>query len=485
MVSRETFFLRSYPMRRQRCAKILATLGPASSTAPLIEKLFLAGVDAFRLNFSHGSHEDHAERHRIIRDLEKKMGRPISILMDLQGPKLRIGTFAEKAIRLDEGQTFILDNNATPGDHTRVFLPHPEIFQALKEGSDLLLDDGKVRLSVQRISPERIETRVVTAGILSDRKGLNVPTVALRISPMTPKDRKDLAFGLELGVDWVALSFVQCPQDVVEAKELIGNRAGIVSKLEKPLAIEHLEEIVHLSDAIMVARGDLGVELPPEEVPSIQKRIIRCCRKAGKPVAVATQMLDSMVKSPTPTRAEASDVATAVYDGADAVMLSAESASGEYPVESVAMMDRIITHVEQDPFYRTMQEASLPSPDATTSDAITAAARQVAHTLQAAAIVTFTNTGITTLRAARERPEAPILAITPEITTARKLALVWGVHSVQSREVHTFSEVVNDACLIAQQTEFAKVNDKIVVTAGIPFQVAGSTNILRIAQIEG
>lgn len=471
-------------MRRHRCSKIIATLGPASSSADIIENLFLAGVDVFRLNFSHGTHEDHKANYKIIRDLEEKVGRPIGILMDLQGPKLRIGTFQYKDILLEEGQKFTLDSNPEPGDQVRVFLPHPEIFVALKEGTDILLDDGKVRLRVSKATPEEIETRVIVSGPLSDRKGFNVPGVALPISPMTPKDRKDLAFGLQLGVDWVALSFVQSPDDVLEARELIGNQAGIISKLEKPLAIEHLKEIVHLSDAIMVARGDLGVEMAPEEVPSIQKQIVQCCRKAGKPVVVATQMLDSMVKSPTPTRAEASDVATAVYDGADAVMLSAESASGNYPLESVAIMDRIITRVEQDPFYRKMQDASLSQPEATTSDAITAAARQVAHTLQAAAIVTFTSSGMTTLRAARERPEAPILAIAPEIKTARKLALVWGVHSIKSRPIASFSEAVNDACLLAEQEGFAKENDRIVVTAGVPFRVSGSTNILRIARIK-
>lgn len=471
-------------MRRHRRAKIIATLGPASSSAEMIEKLFLAGVDVFRLNFSHGSHEDHRARYQIIRDLEKKVGRPIGILMDLQGPKLRIGTFEQKNVLLEEGQTFILDQNAAPGDHTRVFLPHPEIFMALKEDADLLLDDGKIRLRVKNITRERIETRVITAGSLSDRKGLNVPNVALPISAMTAKDRKDLIFGLELGVDWIALSFVQCPQDVLEARELIGNQAGIISKLEKPLAIEHLEEIVHLSDAIMVARGDLGVEMAPEEVPIIQKRIVRCCRKAGKPVVVATQMLESMIKSPTPTRAEASDVATAMYDGSDAVMLSAESASGDYPLESVTIMNRIITQVEQDPFYRKMQEASLPEPESTPSDAITAAARQVAHTIRAVAIVTFTSTGATTFRAARERPEAPILAITPELTIARKLAIVWGVHSVKSQEVESFSEAVGNACLVAEQEGFAQSDDWIVVTAGVPFRVSGTTNILRIASIK-
>ncbi len=470
-------------MRRHRCAKIIATLGPASSTSLMIESLFLAGVDAFRLNFSHGSHEDHRKRHLIIRELEKKTGRPIAIIMDLQGPKLRIGTFQQRSIFLNESQTFILDQQEASGDETRVFLPHPEIFAAIREGSQLLLDDGKISLQVIKLAEKHIETKVLTGGVLSDRKGLNVPSVALPISAMTTKDREDLSFGLNLGIDWVALSFVQRPDDILEARELIKDRAGIISKLEKPQAIQHLEEIVQLSDAIMVARGDLGVEMPPEEVPSIQKQIVRCCRKAGKPVVIATQMLDSMIKLPTPTRAEASDVATAIYDAVDAVMLSAESASGDYPLESVAIMDRIITHVERDPFYRKMQEASLPEPKATTSDAITAAARQVAHTLQAATIVTFTSTGATTLRAARERPEAPILALTPEIAIARKLAIVWGVHSVKSQEVKTFSEAVHNACLIAEKEGFAQLNDRIVVTAGVPFRVSGSTNILRIATL--
>lgn len=470
-------------MRRQRCAKIIATLGPASSSAEMIEQLFLTGVDVFRLNFSHGSHEDHAKRYNIIRDLEKKLDRPIGILMDLQGPKLRIGTFRNPIV-LHEGQTFILDQDPTPGNEKRVFLPHPEIFKAIKKDAFLLLDDGKIRLQVLKNTPDRIETTVIIGGPLSERKGVNVPSVTLPISAMTEKDREDLVFGLKLGVDWVALSFVQHPKDVIEAREIIGEKAGIISKLEKPSAIDHLDEIVYLSDAILVARGDLGVEMLPEEVPSIQKRIVRACRKAGKPVGVATQMLDSMIKLPTPTRAEASDVATAVYDGADAVMLSAESASGDYPLESVAIMNRIITHVEHDPFYRKMQEASLPEPEATTSDAITAAARQVAHTIRAAAIVTFTSKGRTTFRAARERPEVPILAITPEQLTARMLSLVWGIHAVIGNDVKSFSEAVESACHMAKKEEFAKLGDLIVVTAGVPFRVSGTTNILRIATIE-
>jgi pyruvate kinase len=470
-------------MRRHRCGKIIATIGPSSSSPDMIEKLFLAGVDTFRLNFSHGTHEDHQNVHKTIRALEAKIGRPIGIMMDLQGPKLRIGTFKEKSILLKEGQPFALDQNQESGDETRVCLPHPEIFAALTEGVDVLLDDGKVRLRVEKKHKDTIETRVVTAGALSDRKGFNIPTIALPISPLTPKDLKDLEFGLKLDVDWVALSFVQSPQDVMEARALIGERARILSKLEKPLAIEHLDEIVRLSDGIMVARGDLGVEMAPEEVPSIQKRIIQCCRKYGKPVVVATQMLESMVKAPTPTRAEASDVATAVYDGADAVMLSAESASGGYPLESVTIMDRIVTHVEQDPLYRKMQDTNLPEPESTTSDAITAAARQVAHTIQAFAIVTFTSTGATTLRAARERPEAPILALTPELKIARMLSLVWGVHAVNSEDISHFSEAVTKGCFYAQTEGFAKENDRIVVTAGVPFRVSGSTNILQIARI--
>lgn len=470
-------------MRRQRCAKIIATLGPASSSAEMIEQLFLRGVDVFRLNFSHGSHEDHAKRYSIIRDLEKRLNRPIGILMDLQGPKLRIGSFREPIV-LQDNAPFTLDQDSTPGNEKRVFLPHPEIFKAIKKDAFLLLDDGKIRLQVLNNTPDKIETTVIIGGPLSERKGVNVPSVTLPISAMTEKDREDLTFGLKLGVDWVALSFVQHPKDIIEAREIIGEKAGIISKLEKPSAIDHLDEIVHLSNAIMVARGDLGVEMLPEEVPSIQKRIVRTCRKAGKPVVVATQMLDSMIKLPTPTRAEASDVATAVYDGADAVMLSAESASGDYPLESVAIMDRIISQVEQDPFYRKMQEASLPEPEATTSDAITAAARQVAHTVKAAAIVTFTSKGGTTFRAARERPEVPILAITPERLTARKLSLLWGVHAVISNDVKGFSEAVESACRMAKKEEFAKHGDLIVVTAGVPFRVSGTTNILRIASIE-
>src|SRR5437899_8476004 len=368
-------------MRRQRNAKIIATLGPASSDTEAIQKLFEAGADVFRFNFSHGSHQDHQARHEIVREVERKLGRPIAILADLQGPKLRIGAFAEGRIALAAGAEFVLDRDATPGTVQRVCLPHPELFEVITVGQSLLLDDGKLRLQVLASDGQRIRTRVITGGPLSDRKGVNVPDAVLPIPVLTEKDRRDLAFALALGVDWVALSFVQRPEDLLEARELVGGRAGLMTKLEKPQALDQLEEIVRLSDAVMVARGDLGVELPPERVPGAQKRILRVCRQYGKPSIVATQMLESMITAPTPTRAEASDVASAIYDGADAVMLSAESASGKYPIEAVTIMDRIIKSVEGDPLYRRLMDASRREPEATTADAISAAAPHCTHTL--------------------------------------------------------------------------------------------------------
>ncbi len=471
-------------MRRLHRTKIVATLGPASSSPDRIEALFRAGVDVFRLNFSHGSHEDHKKRFDAIRALERSAKRPIGILADLQGPKLRLGTFAAGAIDLAAGDHFRLDLDKAQGDRTRAPMPHPEIFAALAPGSDLLLDDGRVRLRVLDCGPDFAQTEVVTAGRLSDRKGVNVPGAVLPMSAMTEKDRRDLAFAVELGVDWIALSFVQRPDDVAEARRLAGGRAAVLSKLEKPAAIERLDEIVELSDAVMVARGDLGVEMPPEDVPSLQKRILRTCRLAGKPVIVATQMLDSMIAAPAPTRAEASDVATAVYDGADAVMLSAETASGQYPVEAVAMMERIIVRVERDPLFRRILAADHAVPEATAADAITAAARQVAETVNAAAIVTFTTSGSTTLRAARERPAPPILCLTENVGTARRLALAWGVHTVVAQDVRSFDEMVERAVTVARASEFAGPGDRLVITAGVPFGTPGATNVLRIAWLD-
>jgi len=470
-------------MRRNRNAKIIATLGPSSSAPDVIHSLFEAGADVFRINMSHGEQEHHRERVRIIRDVERHSGRPISVLLDLQGPKLRVGRFQGDSAQLIDGQHFRLDLDDILGDKTRVTLPHPEIFAAIHPGTNLLLDDGKVRLLVEACGANFADTVVMAGGTVSNNKGVNVPGVVLPLSPFTDKDRSDLAFGLKLGVDWVAPSFIQRREDLVELREIVGRRAFICSKLEKPAAVERLDDIIELSDAVMVARGDLGVELPPEQVPGVQKRIIRACREAGKSVVVATQMLESMVASPVPTRAEASDVAVAIYDGADAVMLSAESAAGKFPVEAVTMMDRILREVERDPLYRTTLDAQNPDPQPTAADAISDAMRRVVRALPITATVTYTSSGFSAFRAARERPASPILGLTPSLNTARRLALVWGVHAVVSEEIHDVEEMVENACRVAMENGFGGAGDLLVIVAGMPFGRPGTTNMLRIARI--
>lgn len=471
-------------MRRKRNAKIVATLGPSSSDLSTVRALFDAGADVFRLNFSHGTHAQHQERLEIIRRVERDTGRPIAVLLDLQGPKLRIGTLADGPVTLEAGAAFRVDLDPTPGDATRAPLLHPEIFAALETGTELLVDDGKVRLKVLSFGPDFADTQVITGGTISDRKGVNVPSVLLPIPAMTPKDRADLEFGLTLGIDWVALSFVQRPEDVQEVKAIVQGRAFVLAKLEKPAAIDSLDAIVDTADAIMVARGDLGVELPAEQVPRIQKQIVRACRAAGKPVVVATQMLESMIAAPVPTRAEASDVANAVYDGADAVMLSAESASGKYPREAVAMMDRIISEVESDPEYRSAIDAYHTATRAVVADAICLALQQTASLLAVAAIVTYTRSGYTSLRAARERPVVPVLSLTPELSTARRMALVWGVHPVYGDElVSSVPDMVDKACATARREAFAQPGNFVAIASGMPFGVAGTTNFLHIARV--
>jgi pyruvate kinase len=470
-------------MRRHRRTRIVATLGPASSSPEVLARLFHAGADVFRLNFSHGAHEDHLARIQAIRALERSVRRPIGILADIQGPKLRVGKFNAGRVQLQTGQRFRLDLDATPGDALRVQLPHPEIIAAASIGTTLLLDDGKLRLRVVNVRPDHLVTEILTGGQLSDRKGVNVPDVVLPIPALTKKDRADLAFVLPHGVDWIGLSFVQRPEDVIEAREIVAGRAAIMSKLEKPQALDRLDDILALSDGVMVARGDLGVELPPEEVPLAQKRIVRAARALGRPVVVATQMLESMISAPAPTRAEASDVATAVFDGADAVMLSAETASGQYPFEAVNIMDRIIARVERDPGWRAMTEANRPAPEPNAGDAIAAAARQVAHTICAKAIVAFTASGSTALRVARERPDCPIIGLTPDVGVARRLAIVWGVHALRSEVPTSMTDTVSRAIRAARLDGFAEPGDDIVVTAGIPFAEAG-TNALRVARVK-
>ncbi len=455
----------------------------------MIRSLFDAGVDMFRLNFSHGNHEDHRRRFEAIRDVERDVGRPIGIMVDLQGPKLRVGAFSDGPIELCPGDRFRLDLEIEAGDRQRVSLPHPEIFAALVPGTDLLLDDGKLRLEVLECGPRYAETRVRIGGKLSERKGVNVPGILLPLSPFTEKDRHDLIFGLELGADWVALSFVQRAEDIVEARALIGRRALIMAKLEKPAAIDNLDAIVALSDGIMVARGDLGVEVPPAQVPVIQRRIVRACRREGKPVVVATQMLESMTTSPVATRAEASDVATAIYEGSDAVMLSAESASGNFPREAVTMMDSIIRGVESDIDFQTSfnerraNEMRAKS-GASHADAICCALRLVAGLVLATSTVAYTKSGFTSMRAARERPAAPILSLTPLIATARQLSPVWGIHSVVvENEITDEASMTKLACDAALAGDFGKPGDNIVIVAGIPYGESGTTNLLRIASL--
>ena len=468
-------------MRRNRRVKILATLGPSSSEQGIIEKLYRSGADVFRINMSHTDHDRLKMLVERIRSVEESVGRPIGILADLQGPKLRVGTFADGPVQLENGTRFILDNDSKAGDGKRVYLPHPEIFKALEPGHRLLLDDGKVQLRVIEASATRAVTEVVVGGKLSDRKGVSVPDSEIATSALTEKDHKDLVAVLDQKVDWIALSFVQRPDDIAEVRKIVRGRAGVLAKIEKPQAIGRLAEIIELSDAIMVARGDLGVELPLEQVPGLQKQITRAARGAGKPVVIATQMLESMISAPVPTRAEVSDVATAVFEGADAVMLSAESAAGSYPVEAVETMDRIAHEVERDPNFLAIIHAQRAEPEATGADAISAAARQIAETLKLAAVVCYTTSGATGLRASRERPASPVIVLSPVITTARRLSLAWGLHCVVSEDATNEDDMVDRACRISFSEGFAKPGQRIIVTAGVPFGTPGSTNMLRIA----
>jgi pyruvate kinase len=465
-------------MIRARRARIVATIGPASRGR--IRELAMAGADVFRVNFSHGAHADHAQNIAAVRKAEAEVGRPLAVLADLQGPKIRLGEFKDGAIRLKPGQSLRLDLKSKPGDAARIGVPHPEVFAALRTGALVLLDDGKVRLRVTGHGPDFADTEVEAGENLSDHKGLNLPGLAIPIPALTEKDRKDLAFALKEGVDWVALSFVQRASDMAELRSLVQNRASVLAKIEKPSALEALDEILDLSQAIMVARGDLGVELAPEEVPVVQKQLVRAARLRGIPVIVATQMLESMTSSPTPTRAEASDVAGAVYEGADALMLSAESAVGGYPVEAVAMMDRIIARVERDPRWPELMRAEYPVDDAD-ADALVAAARRAAEAASTACLVTFTTTGQTALRLARERPLQPTLALTPNVGTARKLALLWGAEPRVVPELSDPEDLARVALEQAIETGLAAPGQRVLILAGLPMGSPGAANILRIA----
>jgi pyruvate kinase len=470
-------------MRRLRRAKIVATLGPVSSDAAMIARLFAAGVDVFRINMSHTSQDRMRELIAMIRGIERDSGRPIGILVDLQGPKLRLGTFAGGSATVANGANFVFDRDPAPGDATRVYLPHPEIFSAVKPGHSLLIDDGKVRLIVTEAEAKRMVTRVEVGGQLSDRKGVSLPETTIPFSALAEKDRSDLEAALAAGTDWVALSFIQRPEDIAEAKKITRGRAAVMAKIEKPQAVHRLPEIMELADALMVARGDLGVEMPLEKVPGVQKQMTRLGRATGKPVVVATQMLESMITSPVPTRAEVSDVATAIFEGADAVMLSAESAAGKYPVEAVATMNRIAEEVEGEEVYRSIIDAQRARPEATGADAIADAAREIADTLDLAAVICWTSSGSTALRVARERPRPPIVALSPNIATGRRLAVVWGVHCVVTEDARDQDDMVDRACRIAFKEGFAKAGQRVIVVAGVPFGTPGATNMLRIAYV--
>ncbi len=470
-------------MQRSRCVKILATLGPSSNTKEQIKSLFDAGADVFRINMSHSSHEMLAQLVSTIREIETDVERPIGILADLQGPKLRLGKFKDERISINQGDRIVFDSDPSPGDNSRVHLPHPEILESLSPGHRVIVDDGKVLLNTIECDGNSALLEVVSGTTLSNRKGVSLPDTDLPLSAMTDKDIADLHAALEVKADWIALSFVQRPDDLAAIRKIVRGRAGIMSKIEKPQAVSKLDEIIELSDAVMVARGDLGVELPIETVPGLQKRIVRACRKSGKPVIVATQMLESMINAPVPTRAEVSDVATAVFEGVDAVMLSAESAAGNYPVEAVSMMNSIAKKVEQDPTYEGIINAQRSDPEPTGADAISAASRQIVETLDLAAIVCYTASGTTGLRAARERPSKPIIALSPVPTTARRLALVWGLHCVVTEDARDLDDMVDRACRIAHREHFANPGDRVVIIAGVPLRTPGSTNSLRIAYI--
>ncbi len=471
---------------RGRKVKILATLGPASRSPEMIEKLMRAGADAFRVNMSHGDHETHAQTIAAIRAVEKHLGKPVAVLCDLQGPKLRVGTFKEGRAVIRHSGHFTFDRDPTPGDETRVCLPHPELFSVLHKGQRLLIDDGKLKLRVIEANEDRILCSAEVGGVISDRKGVNVPDAVVPIPALTEKDRRDLAFALTQGADWIALSFVQRPEDVADARRLIGSTdTALMAKIEKPAAVDRLEEIIELADGIMVARGDLGVELNPEEVPPIQKRIVATTRRSGKPVVVATQMLESMIESPAPTRAEVSDVANAVYDGADAVMLSAETASGAWPEEAVTIMHRIAGQVENDPGYRQQVSFAQVMPDTTTADALSHACASIAESLPIAGIIVFTGSGSTARRVARERPAAPMLVLTPSQRIARRMAILWGAHAVTTKDIGSFEEMIAKGKRMALRHGFGTAGSKLIALAGVPFGTPGSTNLLHVVTLSG
>ena len=468
-------------MIRARRARIVATIGPASQAPDRILALARAGVDVFRLNFSHGEYDDHAASLDAVRAAEAVIERPLAVLADLQGPKFRLGEFRRGKVAIKPGQRFRLDLDPAPGGAHRVSLPHPELFKAIYDGAILLLDDGRVRLKVVKNGEDFAETEVIDGESLSDHKGVALPGAVIPHPALTPKDRADLAFALRIGVDWVALSFVQRSSDMAELRRLVHGRAAVLAKIEKPAALDDLAAILDQCDAVMVARGDLGVELEPEEVPVAQKTIVRAARRRGLPVIMATQMLESMTASASPTRAEASDVANAVYEGADALMLSAETAVGAYPIASVAIMSKIIERVERDPNWPGLMDAEHGRVEDEDADALVAAARRAAESGSTACLVAFTTTGVTAMRLARERPLQPVLALTANIDVARRLALVWGLEPRLAEQPKGLDHLTKGAASLAAELGLAPPNGRVLILAGTPFGSPGAANLLRLA----
>ena len=476
-------------MSKFRRTKIVATLGPASSSPERIRELMHAGVDVFRVNFSHGTADVHRTNVQRVREAADELGRTVGVLQDLQGPKIRVGKFADKRVTLTAGEPFALTcDDDSPGDASRVGVTYKGLCRDVKPGDALLLDDGRLALKVTGIERTTVLTEVTLGGELSDSKGINLPDADLSIPALTDKDVEDLKLGAEMGVDWVAMSFVRSRDDLLLARHYLareGSGAKLMAKVEKPGAVERFAEILREVDGIMVARGDLGVEMPPERVPQIQKRLIRACLEAGKPVVTATQMLESMIHSPSPTRAEASDVANAIYDGTDAVMLSAETAVGDYPVEAVRMMDRIARTVEADERYITDMREHVPVPDDTTADAVSMGVANMAHTLRAQLIVSFTSSGSTAIRVSRNRPSAPILAITPSPVALRQLAIAWGVLPYLSDDIADTDEMVQVATDAIRDRGLLEPGGRFVITAGVPFGMRGTTNMIRVERFRG
>ncbi|ALB41286.1 MULTISPECIES: pyruvate kinase [Nostocales] len=468
----------------QRRTKIVATIGPATSSPEMLKGIIEAGATTLRLNFSHGTHADHQRSIRLIRQTAFELNRPVAILQDLQGPKIRLGRFETGSIILAKGDRFTLTNRLIEGTQEISCVTYDYLAEEVPVGSSILLDDGKVEMVVEEINREKgdLHCRVTVPGKLSNNKGVNFPGVYLSIKAMTDKDREDLMFGLDQGVDWVALSFVRNPQDIIEIKELIsstGKNVPVVAKIEKHEAIEQMEAVLSLCDGVMVARGDLGVELPAEDVPVLQKRLIATANRLGIPIITATQMLDSMVSNPRPTRAEVSDVANAILDGTDAVMLSNETAVGSFPIEAVATMARIAERIEQE---ETLNTNSRLSRDKRRSipNAISQAVGQIAENLGAAAIMTLTQTGATARNVSKFRPKTPILAITPHVNVARQLQMVWGVRPLLVLELPSTGQTFQAAINVAQEKNLLTEGDLVVMTAGTLQGVSGSTDLIKV-----